>query len=146
MPTPQLIQFLLHQLASNDYDRAVFNKVTKDKGIYSTDHGVYGLNGHLIRNWDTQKAIVIELFIRTCLSQCMFKPVLSVFDGSTDKVLLQFTFVVVQQTIDISEYLYLTFDCFLRNGGTLDLGISTLHNEMRKLVPAYQEFLSTLTK
>ena len=130
----QPIQFLLHQLATNEQDRARFNKATKifhfaEDKLCVNIAGIPcdNLEDLLIEGYEE----IVSIFIRTCLSRLASNhTVLEIFDEYiySDKLL--------------TDKLYQAFDKPLRYGQPLDTALKTLHDEMLELVPEYQEFLN----
>jgi hypothetical protein len=157
--TPQPIQFLLHQLATNEGDRERFNQFRQNLGdpascsfrynhhkvdwdfiiagqvqsvtqMKSTEHGdSFGSYNHIIA------------LIRTCLSRVNIdgNSVLGVFEGETVKYGRMGTY---SHTIKKNLELYLEFDTPLRNGKPLDTAIQALHDKMLELVSEYREFIN----
>jgi hypothetical protein len=129
----QPIQFLLHQLATNEQDRERFNKATKifhfaEDKLCVNIAGIPcdNLEDLLIQGYEE----IVSIFIRTCLSRVNGEAVLRVFDT---------TLYVANELL--TDCLYFAFDYELRNGKPLDTALQTLHNKMLELVPEYQEFL-----
>jgi hypothetical protein len=126
MPNYKSIKFILQELGNNPEDRERFNSLAKPLGFYATAQGVYGLNGHLIRNWAKQKPTLLVHFIRTALSRVDGKAVLGALDRETCMV----EGVEIEELIDengpypneipryytADHYIYQAFDQPLRNG------------------------------
>lgn len=154
MSNPQPIQFLLHQLATNEQDLNSINqskifRVKKEGGQLFLYHknftgelasddftgGGYLLDS-VLQNPNLE-ILAIE-FIRTCLSRVNGEAVLGVFEGSNsmvDKYDDEFG-------LYLTVLLYTSFDEPLQFGKTLDEAIQALHDKMLELVPEYREFLN----
>lgn len=130
MSTPQPIQFLLHQLATNEGDRERFNSIDTDVQIYQN----FSTNYKTKFSFEADEATIFqalvdykqEKIIRTCLSR------VNGVDGNS----------VLNIFIDYKIQLncYFDFDYELRNGKPLDTAIKALHDKMLELVPEYREF------
>ena len=132
------IQFLLHQLATNEQDQRKFLILPLNSAP----------NHHILKQIQSGRFAMVELahyladvpdqcekFIRTCLSRVNGEPVLSIFQDR----------LYVSKSLNaksLNIYLYEVFDHPLRNGKPLDEGISNLHDKMLELVPEYEEFLN----
>ena len=133
--TPQPIQFLLHQLATNEEDRKRFNQLIPENILRCmfTQSGFVGFvvgsdDGYYSESFDYLSEIYKEKILRTCLSRV---------DIDGDSVLDVFKSYHVQLNC------YLAFDFELRNGKPLDTAIQALHEKMLELVPEYREFITT---
>ena len=137
MQNSKPIQFLLHQLATNEQDREIFNLVIETKRhilrampgmdgkiefVQRADKGVYSEKFEYLEEFEQEK------IIRTCLSRVNGEAILGVFGG------------------DYYEHntrsLRARFSNYLYDGKPLDEAISILHDKMLELVPEYQEFLN----
>jgi hypothetical protein len=142
MSTPQPIQFLLHQLATNEGDRERFNKIKQNIEVvlnketnellfevwisgFFNDHSDTLTVGAVLQN---PPDIITEKIIRTCLSR--------VNGSDGDSVLGVFKSYHTQLSC------YVVFDFELRNGKPLDTAIQALHDKMLELVPEYREFIN----
>ena len=160
MSNTQPIQFLLHQLATNEQDRERFNQ------------NIFGIECELIRgeaffrlrpnetifnNQFFNFNILLQIaIIRTCLSRVNGEAVLTVFGGGFTNWIHRETEEVLSLAIEIKkpknyyrsdtiyilDTLYEAFDEPLRNGKPRDEATQTLHDKMLELVPEYQEFLN----
>lgn len=129
MPTPQPIQFLLHQLATNEGDRERYNKLTlvkcrlinnrdlkfltedfKDEDWNFADYRFHGMG-------DARRKEILE----TCLRSYENKAVLAVLE-------------IFKKTL-FESYVLAKYE----NNNT---GIKTLHDKMFELVPEYREFIN----
>jgi len=95
MSNPQPIQFLLHQLATNEQDRERFNLFWKPPenesegfGVWSKDHSQKDFD-NLAKDWSNRWLTYRIKIIRTCLSRVNGEAVLRVFD----KKVFDFDFV-----------------------------------------------------
>lgn len=143
MSNTQPIQFLLHQLATNEQDRERFNLVNpfliqfnydeyhqlrlyilnKREDIIMNSAGV--ISDFTINKWFDYFSVII----RTCLSRYQAgennnRAIIQAIQGWNQPVL------------------YEAFDFKLRNGESLDTALSALHDKMLELVPEYREFLN----
>src|SRR5574343_1303850 len=108
------IQFLLHQLATNEQDRERYNKVTME--LYIEPDGTFWnpLFGKAkVENLHDQQVVN---FIRTCLSRV---------NGVDGEAVLS-----IFQNYRIKLNCYLAFDYPLRNGKPLDEAIQALHDKI----------------
>ena len=139
MSTLQPIQFLLHQLATNEGDRERYNQIADSyseiefrASIVDAPNGKVRLGGvfySYYENITPHGDLFTQFLIRTCLSR---------IDGSdSDSVLGVLSSYCVQLNC------YMAFDFELRNGKLLDQAIQALHDKMFELVPEYREFLAT---
>ena len=128
MSTQQPIQFLLHQLATNEGNLERFNQVSEVKAYISITNNKLCFQDEFVDDffylWNLSKKEII----RTCLSR---------IDIDGDSVLDVFKSYHVQLNC------YLAFDYVLRNGNPLDTAIQALHEKMLELVPEYREFVTT---
>jgi CII-binding regulator of phage lambda lysogenization HflD len=138
------IQFLLHQLATNEQDRERFNLFSKTLKIHPIEEwATFGfkfitLSGGLSNiaySYESANEMMKEKIIRTCLSRVNY----------TNRVpsnpsVLTCLGALVQTGVNTSDILYLLFDRPLRHGKSLDEAIESLHDKMLELVPEYQEF------
>jgi hypothetical protein len=155
----QPIQFLLHQLTTNEQDRENANLIlpTKIRCHLSLDDGSleFGNAYNSSQPFDSLEEIYQEKIIRTCLSRVNCEAVLGVFEGSTKYWLNYETGDYIIQDSQLPrpkgykmenivykiKALYEVFDFPLRNGKPFDEG-QALHEKMLDLVPEYKEFLN----
>jgi hypothetical protein len=129
--TPQPIQFLLHQLATNEGDRERFAKLFMPKLSRFNREVRKSDIEEIIVNWESGNVfsfLYMEALIRTCLSR--------VNGSDGDSVLGVFKSYHTQLSC------YVVFDFELRNGKPLDTAIQALHDKMLELVPEYREFIN----
>jgi hypothetical protein len=161
MSNNQPIQFLLHQLATNEQDRERFNLLnpdlhatptsfTSDECFYDPETNWLGRieMKEILGNYELAK----EKIIRTCLSRVNGQAVLGVFEGEhLDNILNVYEYeeggnFYPEEATELflkSDFLYLAFDRILRHGKTLDEALQSLHEKMLELVPEYVEFLNS---
>jgi hypothetical protein len=168
----QPIQFLLHQLATNEQDRVRFNLIFLEFFDKMSEHVT-------IKDFGQFPKIYQEKIIHTCLSRVNGEAVLRVFEGGLqtvsgewfemqlDDCLLEFhNYTKVDKEVvknatnavkDLfreyerknnfdaifkSKLLLDIFSYHLDNGKPLDEAIQALHDKMLELVPEYVDFIN----
>lgn len=174
MQNSKPIQFLLHQLATNERDRENLNLIlpAKLRCHLSMDDGSleFGSAYNSSQPFEDLEEIYQEKIILTCLSRVNNEAALRVFDKN-DKSIIEkerlqkeiaeemsdmqnmsdYSWRIVRmykeqfESIKIlTDLLYKAFNYPLRNGKPLDEAIQALHDKMLELVPEYQEFLKNI--
>lgn len=144
------IQFLLHQLSTNEQDRERFNLLKLTTGLEAeSEHQKTWANneistipfcilyrGYVAFKTDINKKFttddIVINFIRTCLSRVNGEAVLGVFEGTTPDIMHR------------SDVLYLVFDVAIRHGFGIDSALTFFGAKMRERVPEYQEFINKI--